>query len=201
MRRFNNLMVAGIVFAAGLWQSVAVANAYNVDVKDSKVTWVGKKISGQHDGFLKLKSGQFDMEKQTGKFVIDMNSIVNSDLEGEWNTKLVDHLKSDDFFNVKKYPEASFALKTLKKKSGDSYTFEGDLTVKNITKPVSFLATVKEGKGSVSIKAKFEIDRTNWDIRYNSGKFFDVKKLGDKMINDNIEIGLDLKASAKPKAS
>ena len=187
--------------ALGLCSSAVMATTYTFDAATSKVMWVGKKISGQHNGTVNLKSGELSLEKKSGSFVIDMNSIECEDLQGEWNQKLVGHLKSDDFFNVSKYPEAKFVVSSLEKTSGDQYKISGNLTVKDITKPVSFTATISTNKDDATMSAKFSIDRTKWDIKYNSGKFFDVKALGDKLILDPIEIGLELKAVKAAKAS
>lgn len=197
--KFGKSIVAAAAFS--LLTGIAHASTYSFDAASSKITWVGKKVTGQHNGTINLKSGELSLDQSKGSFVIDMNSIACEDLKGEWNQKLVGHLKSDDFFNVKKYPEAKFVLSTLKKVSGDKYKVTGDLTVKNITKPVTFDAVISVAKDAASMKAKFSIDRTKWDIRYRSGKFFDVKELGDKLIYDPIEIGLDLKGKKVAKAS
>jgi len=197
--KFGKSMI--MAAAVSLISGVASASTYSFDAAASKITWVGKKVTGQHNGTINLKSGELSLDKNSGSFVIDMNSIACEDLKGEWNEKLVGHLKSDDFFNVSKYSEAKFVLNSLKKVSGDKYKVTGDLTVKNITKPVTFDAVITTAKESASMKANFSIDRTKWDIKYNSGKFFDVKQLGDKMIYDQIEIGLDLKGKKMAKAS
>ena len=197
--KFGKSMIMAAAFS--LISGIASANTYSFDAAESKITWVGKKVTGQHNGTINLKSGELSLDKNSGSFVIDMNSIACEDLKGEWNEKLVGHLKSDDFFNVSKYSEAKFVLSSLKKLSGDKYKVTGDLTVKNITKPVTFDAVITTAKESASMRANFSIDRTKWDIKYNSGKFFDVKALGDKMIYDQIEIGLDLKGKKIAKAS
>ncbi len=161
-----------------------------VDTSKSSLKWVGKKVTGQHDGTVQIKSGSFDLNKGQGSFVIDMKSIDNKDLSGEWKQKLEGHLKSPDFFNVAKFPEAKFSLKNVKKNSGNKYTFTGDLTVKDITKPISFPVTIEKKNNATMVSGKFTIDRLKWDIKYNSGKFF--QKLGDKMIYDDIDFELSL---------
>ena len=172
-----------------------LAKPMTVDTKKSSIEWVGKKVSGEHSGSLKLESGKFDLEKGSGSFVIDMKSIDNTDLEGEWKQKLEGHLKSEDFFNVAKYPTAKFVMKQAEKQKDGKYKVSGDLTVKGITKPVDFMATMTEEDKMKWLMADFKIDRLNWDIKYNSGKFFDVKKLGDKMIYDDIDLKLKLAAN------
>lgn len=189
------------LLAAVLWSLPVAAAEYELDTAKSYVTWVGKKVSGQHDGRVQLSNGSVKMKNDMptgGEFVLDMNSITCNDLSGKWQKKLVDHLKSDDFFNVSKYPTGKFVINKVGK-SGGQVVIEGNLTIKDKSNKVSVPATVKKQGKNYLATAKLKIDRTKWDIRYNSGKFFDVKQLGDKMIYDDIEIGLNLvtKATAK----
>lgn len=174
-----------------LFTGLALASM-SVDTSKSTLKWTGKKVTGEHYGTVKIKSGSLDLDKGQGSFVIDMNSIDCEDLSGEWKQKLEGHLKSPDFFNVAKYPESKFKLTKVKKESGDKYTFTGDLTVKDITKPISFPVTVAKKGDMTTVAGKFTIDRLKWDIKYNSGKFFE--KLGDKMIYDDIHFDLNLVA-------
>ena len=91
---------------------------YKVDTEKSTVEWFAEKVTGEHNGTVALESGSFDFtgDKLTGgSFTVDMTTIDNSDLEGEWKDKLVGHLKSDDFFGVETYPTATFTLKSAKK--------------------------------------------------------------------------------------
>ncbi|MCX6131940.1 MAG: YceI family protein, partial [Proteobacteria bacterium] len=129
-----------------------------------------------------------------GRFLFDMKSIQDTDLTGEWKAKLEGHLKSPDFFNVEKFPEAVLVVKELKQDAKDKthYEVKGELTVKDITKPVSIPATISQEKGKTKVSAKFTINRLDWDIRYNSGKFFDPKVLGDKLILDDLDFEVAL---------
>lgn len=177
-----------------------VPTSLEIDSNSSKITWKGNKITGSHEGTLKLGKGKviFDGEKLTGgKFTINMNTINNTDMSGKDKKNIEDHLKSDDFFNVDSFPIGTFEInkatpKNIKDGSG-TYQITGILDVKGIKKEVSFPASVSKEGESYTATAAFSINRTNWDIRYNSGKFFDPKRLGDKLIYDDIEIGLDLK--------
>ncbi len=173
--------------------------AVAVNVQESEIKWLGKKVTGQHDGIIKIKSGEIkhDNGKITGgKFEIDMNSITVQDLKDEeQNKKLTGHLKSDDFFGSDKYPTAKFEITKAEplsdpNKPGMNYTITGNLNIKDITKSISFPANVKIENGVITASADFDIDRTEFNIRYGSGKFFD--NLGDKMINDNFNIKLNL---------
>ncbi len=191
------LTLAPLAFSA----SQALAVTYKFSESGSTIKWLGKKVAGAHDGQVKLKEGTLDLESkgEKGRFVIDMSSIENIDLkaQAEYKKKLEDHLKSADFFNVEKFPQATLVLKDLKPNPNDKtqYTAKGDLTIKGITKPVEMPATIVEKDGKASVKSSFKINRLDWDIRYNSGKFFDVKQLGDKMIDDQVQFDIDLQGN------
>lgn len=170
---------------------------YTLDVASSKILWEGEKITGSKEkGLVLLESGNLKIENGipvSGEFTIDMNTI-KSDPEIEM---LIKHLKSDDFFSVDKYPTAKFVLKTVTPSSEAGakegrYILGGDLTVKGITKPISFTANIKSDGDSLSATASFALNRTEWDIKYGSSSFFG--NLGDKAIKDAIMLGLDLKA-------
>ncbi|MFN0117129.1 MAG: YceI family protein [Elusimicrobiota bacterium] len=174
----------------------------SVDVKTSSVKWLGKKVVGTHNGTIGIKEGSLNLEKGQivgGSFTIDMTSIACEDLkDAEYNGKLVGHLKSADFFSVDKFPMADFKIKSVTPKISANNNVEimGDLTIKGITKPLTFPASVSiEGK---SVKAKataIAVDRTAYDIKYGSGKFF--QNLGDKMIDDQFWLDIEIMAGVK----
>jgi polyisoprenoid-binding protein YceI len=175
-----------------------MAQSFKADTKSSKIEWVGKKVTGQHNGEISLKNGEFNLKKGKivkGNFTIDMQSIVALDLQGEWKEKLEGHLKSPDFFDVEKHNTATFSITGSEAKTddkGNTHIISGNLTIKGITKPLSFPAkiTVKDNK-LVAI-ADLTINRTAYDIKYGSGKFFEG--LGDKMIYDDFEVKLNFGA-------
>jgi len=151
-----------------------------------------KKVTGSHNGTISLQSGTLNVggKKVTGgTFTIDMNSIKDAD----GSAKLEGHLKADDFFGTAKFPTSTFVI-TKVAGSGAALTVTGNLTIKGITKPVTFPATVAvNADGTVSALAgKILVDRTKYDIRYGSKSFFD--SIGDKAIDDNFEIGVKLVA-------
>ena len=191
------LLITGIILSASVaFASVGQAeqSELKVDTQKSKVYWTGKKVTGEHTGYVNIEEGTVvvkDGAPQTAHIKMDMNSIEDTDLEGEWKDKLVGHLKSDDFFSVEKYPVATFKVKSFKK-SGTQHTVVGDLSIKGITHEISFPADVKVEDGLLTANGTAKIDRTKWDIRYGSGKFFDG--LGDKMIYDDFEIKFELVA-------
>lgn len=164
------------------------AQSYTADVKKSTLKWHGKKVTGEHFGNISLKSGTFEIKDNMlakGKFVIDMNSITNSDLtDAGYNAKLVNHLKSDDFFGVAKYPEAVIEIVKSTPFVNNEATVEAKLTIKGITHPITF-KTSKEGKVYM---ADLVVDRSKYDVRYGSGSFFEG--LGDKMIYDDFEMSV-----------
>lgn len=174
------------------------AKTLKLDSEKSKLSWVGKKVTGQHNGHIKLKGGEITLNGEQvagGNFEIDMTSLVVDDLKDPgYNAKLTGHLKSDDFFAVEKHPVSTFKITQVKPAAkGDkkaTHQITGDLTIKGITHPVTFPAVIKLKDGKGEATAQFKIDRTKYDIRYGSGKFF--QGLGDKMIYDDFEI--DLKA-------
>ena len=169
--------------------------SYKVDSEASSLEWVGKKVTGQHNGTIGIKSGtvNFGSGKLDGSFIIDMTSINVLDLEGEYKQKLEGHLASDDFFSVADNPTASFKITKAVDKENGKFEVTGNLTIKGITNSITFPATVKESSsGTLKANADITIDRTKWSVKYGSGSFFDG--LGDKMIYDDIELTLELVA-------
>lgn len=187
------LLVASSVFAA---ETKSEKSAFDIDTKASKVYWTGKKVTGEHAGYLSIANGTVQVENNAvvgATLTMDMKSIVNTDLEaGEWNDKLVGHLKSDDFFSVEKFPNAKFTFTSVKKSAGGEYSVVGDLTIKGITNEISFPAKIKVENESLVAEGTATLDRTKWNVQYGSGKFF--AGLGDKMIYDEFEIKFDIKA-------
>ena len=166
----------------------SVLNEKQVDIEKSTINWTGSKVTGSHNGNIQLKEGVlvFDEDQLTGgHFVVDMTTIVNHDLSGDWKDKLEGHLRSDDFFSVDQHPTSSLKFTEVKGENG-KYEVTGDLTIKGITKPVTFEMTVEENQATAAVK----IDRTQYDIRYGSASFFD--NLKDKAISNDFELKVSL---------
>lgn len=170
--------------------------SFTVDTERSSVEWAASKVTGKHNGDVKLSSGLLVFNGKSiksGKFDVDMSTIVCKDLEGEMNQKLVGHLKSDDFFSVEKNPTSTFVITKVAPAGTDRVNITGDLTIKGIKQAVTFPATVKRQNDAVVAVAKgIKIDRTKYDIKYRSTNFFE--NLGDKAINDEFELSINLVA-------
>ncbi|MDB5227956.1 MAG: lipid-binding protein [Bacteroidota bacterium] len=167
-----------------------------VDTTRSYVQWTGKKVLGQHTGKIRFQSGTVRSKSGVlsgGEFVIDMTTITNDDLnDPDYKKKLITHLSSDEFFNVAAFPTSTLKLTKVLKLTKKAYTYNltGDLTIKGITKSVTFPATFKPvGKGFEGM-AKITIDRSQWDIKYGSTSFFEG--LGDKAIKNEIDLNVHL---------
>lgn len=177
--------------------AAAVANGtYKVDVSQTKINWLAKKVTGQHNGTIGVKSGDLnvlDGALTGGKIIIDPATISAEDLTGEAKGKLEGHLKSDDFFGVATNPEIVFELTKIEPVAADSANVTGNLTIKGKTNPITFPAKVSVAADKVTASATgITVDRTLFDIRYGSGKFF--KGLGDKVINDQFWLDVNLVA-------
>lgn len=185
----NLKTIALALFVAVSTLTVSAQNK-KINLEKSKITWVGKKVTGQHDGTINFNSGTLVFEKNKlkgGSFVVDMNSITVADLAaGKGKEKLEGHLKADDFFGVDKFGTSTLEFKKIATKGSDIYTVTADLTIKGKTLPVTFdIAT-----GAGTARTSFKVDRTKYDIKYGSGSFFD--NLGDKAIDDNFELTVTL---------
>ncbi len=193
----KNILLAALLILSPTLSMAATKGAIEVKAEDAKINWEGKKITGSgHMGELKLKSGSIVMDKdqiKSGEFVIDMTSLKNTDLtDSGMNAKLVGHLKNDDFFSVDKHPTATLAINKVEKGKDGKMMVSGDLTIKGIKKPISFPAEIKNEKGSITAKSTMTVDRTAYDIRYNSLKFFSA--IGDKAINDTFTVTVEFTA-------
>jgi len=166
------------------------AQKVSVNIDKSELKWTGKKVTGEHWGYIKLKSGHLvldDNKITSGNFIIDMTTINCKDLEDpEWNQKLVGHLESDDFFSVQKFSTAKLEIiESSVFKNGIS-DVKAKLTIKGITEPINF----KAEKTTNGYSAKIIVDRTEYNVRYGSGKFFE--SLGDNMIYDDFILDVKL---------
>lgn len=168
---------------------------YLLKSETSLISWQGEFVNGfSEKGTFKLTSGNFkviDGNIVSGEFLVDMNSVDSI----PHKDRLVAHLKSADFFETETYPTATFVLKKMIPSSEAGakvgrYVIAGDLTMKGITKPISFTTTLSSTASGLVASANFAINRADWNVKYNSATFF--KDLGDKIIRDAVTIGLNL---------
>ncbi len=173
------------------------AQEYAIDASASSVKWIGEKVTGKHDGTVNISSGALMMKEgklSGGKVEIDMTSIKNTDMEdGEYRAKLEGHLKSDDFFGVATFPTATLVITNAVHQGKNDYKVMGRMTIKGITKPIKFNAQIEEKEGALNGNATIVIDRSEYNVKYGSGSFFD--DLGDKTIYD--EFTMEVKISGK----
>ncbi len=175
------------------------ATVFQVDGKESKLNWTGKKVTGQHEGTINIADGKLEVESNVlkgGSFSLDTRSIVVTDIkDAGGNAKLLGHLKSEDFFAVEKFPSATFVTTSVTSKGGGNYEVTGNLTIKGITNPVTFPATVTVAGNKLTAKAAIKVDRTKYNIKYGSKSFFEG--IGDKAIYDDFDLDVTLVAAAK----
>jgi len=174
--------------------TVSAQTTMDLNPEKSKVEWIGKKVTGEHNGTVVLKSGKLMMMAEKivgGEFVMDMGSITNTDIKSDdYRAKLEKHLKSDDFFGVQKFPESKLVIKGSKKLKDGKLLVKGEISIKGITKPLEFEVDSHQHGNSYHMSGLIVIDRTQFDIKYGSGSFFD--NLGDKTIHNNFELKFDL---------
>lgn len=200
MNKISSFIILTVLILVFIPNSIIKAQKFSNMKKDLKIEWEGKKPGGSHKGTLSLSKVEIsllDKSKKTisGEFEFDMNSINCNDLEGEWKFKLEEHLKSADFFDVQKYPKAKFIITKVfldKNSNTSNNIIEGDLIIKDIKNKISFKSDIDIYDNKIIIKSveTIKIDRTKWNVKYNSGKFFN--NLKDKLINDEMDIKFNL---------
>lgn len=171
---------------------------YILDIGNSTMGWIGEKFTGEkQNGTVGVKEGNFELKDGQlvgGKIVIDMKKIIVTDLAGEAQANLEKHLKSDDFFSSAKFPEATYVIKSATMKDNIQYEITGDLTIKGITKEMkSNMVIAPNGQGA-TIGGAISFDRTQFDVRFGSKKFFE-NLVGDQIIKDDIILKVLLKAT------
>jgi polyisoprenoid-binding protein YceI len=176
-------------------------SVFALDKSESTLKWDASKVTGAHYGTVDIKHGEiyvYDGVLLAGNVLMDMSSIVVLDLQDPGtNATLRNHLKSDDFFSVENHPESKLEIVRFDVIEGAgaeeaNYRVFANLTIKDITHGISFDARIIQKDESIQAHASFDIDRTLWDIRFRSGKFFE--NLGDNLIHDLFTITFDIKA-------
>lgn len=231
------IALAGLVFACGpkgstveTSEAKAVASAESattltLNTEASKITWVGSKPAGQHNGTIDIASGEISVkgdEIVAGKFTISINTLKNLDMAGSESAgKLEGHLMSDDFFDQANFPEATFEvtgvttfdaanLEADKDEfktdfapaklseilvENPTHFISGNLTMRGTTKNITFPASVSLNGGNVSAVAKFNIDRTDWGLMYGD-EATAVDKAKDKFLYNTVQVGFEIEAGS-----
>lgn len=185
-----------VLFTLGLNAQVT----FQIDTDESRLFWEGKKLVGSsHDGYVKLKSGETKITNEIleGSFVIDMNTIVCTDIEDADKKAMIEgHLKDEDFFDVANHPTASFSILGAEQRKDENtgrpigYYVLGSLEIKGISHPIEIPVDMTLASDQVRYQAEFTINRTKWGVEYGSGSFFDLA--ADRVIDDKIYFKLDL---------
>lgn len=182
-----------------------VDGEYQIDAGKSIVGWIGRNAKYAHRGRINVKAGNISISGKkvvSGEIEMDMATITDDDLtDSAMKGILEHHLKSSDFFDVENYPQASFRFESAEEIAGaligtPNYSIKGSMTIKEISNPISFMAMIAPIESDViEGQAHFDFDRTLWNVRYGSEKFFE--KLGMHLVNDNITLEIFLVAKKK----
>ena len=176
-------------FSLSVTLSYGEITVKSIDAESSTIEWTARKVGGEHHGTISVSEGEIQFANGSpigGSFTIDMTSLTVTDLKpGKGKEKLEGHLSSDDFFSIATNPTATFVIQEVEANGDMGYLFIGDLTLKGITNPLSFAATMHEGGAS----AEISVDRTLYNVKYGSTKF---GALADKAIYDNFDLKVNL---------
>jgi polyisoprenoid-binding protein YceI len=170
---------------------------FEVASAQSNIDWTGKKVTGAHNGTIAIKSGTISLtdDNLAGNFVIDIASLKILDVtDPATNAQFAGHLFSDDFFSADRFPEAFFAISGSTKTQDGSYLISGNLTIKDITNPVTFSADLLTNDETLTASGKIIVDRTLYNMKFRSGNFF--QNLGDTLIYNEFELDVKLTALA-----
>jgi polyisoprenoid-binding protein YceI len=166
---------------------------FSIVSAQSNIDWVGKKVTGAHNGNIAIKRGELiltDGKLSGGEFIIDTTSIKILDVtDPATNAQFAGHLASDDFFSIEKYPEATLEITSVSGKQ-----VEGNLTIKGISHPINFETSVNVNGETLVATGKVIIDRTKYEMKFRSGNFF--KDLGDTLIYNDFDLNVSITAKA-----
>ena len=172
---------------------------YIIDAVASRAVWTGRRLTGSHEGTIQFSGGHLDVVDDVidgGSFQFEVPSLRVTDLENPvLNEQLRTHLLSEDFFAADKYPQAAFTITSALPDNDGNYDVEGDLTMKGTTHPLRFDAFVVIDGQTLRANAEIVVDRTLYDMRFRSNKFFE--NLGDLIIYDDFVLNVDVVATAK----
>lgn len=185
-----------------------IANAvggqiYTVDASSSKIRFTGYGVGKSHPGNFKLTEGRVLVNGDQvagGDFTININSMEMEEQGAIFENKLKPHLLSGDFFDAAQYSNAKFEITGVEPFAGDgkdtsivagaNFSVSGNLTLKGITKNVTFPAKVAVEGNTLMAKANFNIDRREWQMNYGNDN-----ALGDKFISETVNVQVDIVAN------
>ena len=185
--------------------SLVYSDSYKIDVENSKIQWIGRKVTGEHNGNLEILYGNIRRYLDTdqtevikGKIVIDMTTITNNDIKSEEYKKyFVDHLNSTDFFDVTHFSRAELKIlnnSIIPENSQSNTKIIAEITIKGITQKVEFPAKIKFIDNLAIAEGTIDIDRTFFDIKYKSKSYF--PNIGDHFIYDNFTLNFSIQAKS-----
>ncbi|UMB60131.1 YceI family protein [Lutibacter sp. A80] len=186
-------ILVSIAFIVMSFTAVSAQEKYEVAAESSTITWKGYKPTGSHNGTIALESGFLSMQGKYiagGTLTANMTSIKDAD----GSAKLEGHLKSKDFFEVETFPTAKFAISEVEMDENGAAIIKGNITIKGITKEISFSGEVSKTANSVTLKsAVFSINRADFNVKFKSKSFFNDLK--DKFINDEFDLQVTIVAN------
>ena len=168
---------------------------FKISPAQSRIEWVGKKVTGAHDGTIQVKGEEITMSSDGklvgGNVVVDTTSIKVLDItDPATNAQMTGHLASDDFFSSEKFPEASLTITSV-----NNHRVNANLTIKGITRPILFEVSINAEESSLVASTRLLIDRTKYEMKFRSGNFF--QNLGDSLIYNDFELNVSLTAKAQ----
>ncbi len=170
---------------------------FKIAVAQSSVDWIGRKVTGAHNGTIAIKEGNltFDSNELTGgSIIIDTRSINILDVtDPATNAQFAGHLASDDFFSTEKFPDALLEITSAKRLDAGNYQIIAALTIKDITHGIEFSLEIVVNPDSLDASAKVIIDRTKYNMKFRSGNFF--TNLGDTLIYNEFELNVNIHAT------
>ena len=177
---------------------ITASDTLYINVDSSTINWIGRKVTGEHSGTLNLSKGWVVMQEGSiigGKFIFDMTSIKNTDIESpEWKEKLEKHLMAEDFFFTDSFPHAILEIKDhsqiVKFNTEINNRIIADLNIRGITHEINFPLEISQVQSIFYTEGTIDINRTIFNIRYKSGTFFE--ELGDRMIYDDFTVQFSL---------
>jgi polyisoprenoid-binding protein YceI len=159
----------------------------------SHIDWIGKKVTGAHNGTIGIKGGQLTLNNgqvTDGNIIVDTTSIKILDItDPDTNAQFLGHLVSDDFFSTQDHQEATLSITAVNENH-----IEANLTIKGITHPISFDVKVNVLGDTLTASGKLVVDRTKYGMKFRSGNFF--QNLGDTLIYNDFELNVSITAKA-----